>query len=202
MATAFDAAVAQCVGVLAESFGKTASKTMIDGYRMGLSGLTAEHVKLATATALQKCKFMPSAAELRELAGVVRVEDRAEIAWIAFDKAITEHSVYKTICFDDAVINAVVRSLGGVAVIVEMSDEQYQFLRARFLKAYVAIARAGVGAEGASPLLGYFDQVNGTNGKHVVLVKTGLPALPNMPAIEFTNNENNRPSELLRLKKA
>lgn len=203
MEAGFDVVVAQCVGVLAESFGRAASKPMIDGYRIGLSGLTPDEVKIATATALKKCKFMPAASELRELAGEIKVEDRAERAWLAFDAALSQHSVYRTISFDDAIINATVRSLGGISFIIEMDDEQYQFLRARFLKCYIALARSGVNGEATAPLLGHFDMVNvpaGHEPQKLTHIKTNMPALPGCAAIE--QSQPQKPSGLLKIKKA
>lgn len=199
MASEYDATVAQCIGMLAETFGRTASGPMIDGYRIGLTGLTPQAVKHATAFALQKCRFMPSSAELREMAGEIKIEDRAERAWLAFDSAISQHSVYKTLVFDDPVINAVVRSLGGVGLIIEMTDEEYQFFRARFLKAYAALARSGVSGEAAEPMIGYFDRVNGGDAKSVAFIKTGLPPLQHIPQ---HHPEAKKPSEILKLKNA
>lgn len=202
MASEFDAAVAKCIGMLAETFGRTASGPMIDGYRIGLTGLSPQAVKHATAFALQKCKFMPSSAELREMAGEIKSEDRAELAWLAFDSAISQHSVYKTLIFDDPVINAVVRSLGGVGFIIEMTDEDYQFLRARFLKAYVAMARSGVNGDAVEPMIGYFDRVNGADAKSIVHIKTGLPPLPHLSQQQPESLTNKNHAEILKLKNA
>jgi Domain of unknown function (DUF6475) len=200
----FDSAVAVCVGILAETYGKAASAPMIEGYKMGLNGLSAEAVKAATASSMQRCKFMPTPAELREYAGEMKVEDRAERAWIAFDSALAKHSVYKSITFDDVVINATVRSLGGLAFIAEMDAEQYQFLRARFLKSYAALARSGVNGESCLPLIGHYDSVNlpaGYKEQELVKIETGLPMLPG--AIAYEKPAANRLGfELPRLKKA
>lgn len=173
--------------MLAEAFGRKISEPMIDAYTVGLQGLADEQIKTAAATALQSSRFMPSPAELRELAGVLRTSDRAEKAWLSFHEAICEHGPYHSICFDDVVINAVVRGLGGWQAACEVEGAEFEsFYRQKFLKAYEALARAGVGIEQAAPLLGLFDAENQRNGfatKPPKLIATGLKPLPNAPRI-------------------
>jgi hypothetical protein len=161
--------VASCVALLAETFGKVASATRIEAYAIGLSGLSDEHVKAATQAALRSSKFMPSPAELRELAGEAKPEDAAERAWSQFSDAVTRYGPYKTLFFEDCVISAVVRSFGGLEVVIEYTDEEWQFFRARFLKAYAARRRTGVGDEEGAPLLGYADRINEGDDNRVVI---------------------------------
>lgn len=181
---AFQDAVLDCVTMLAETFGRQVTKPTIMAYEVGLAGMTAEQVKSASAAALRTSRFMPTPVELRELGGTLRVSDRAERAWIAFDRALSEHSIYKTLLFDDVVINAVVRSLGGLQIAAETpADEYLNFYRARFLKAYEALARSRVGAEQCGALLGQFDQINGTGDNPPLVIPCGMPALPGMPRV-------------------
>jgi hypothetical protein len=170
--------VAECVTMLAEAWNRKISAPMFEAYRIGLFGLDVRSVQSATAAALRTAKMMPSPAELRELAGELRATDRAEKAWIAFDSAISRFGPYKSLSFDDPTINAVVRSLGGLAVVCELPADEYErFVRGRFLKAYESLWRSGVGHDQAAPLLGYFDRVNQESSEPVV-VKTGLPVDP------------------------
>lgn len=189
--SANEVTIVDCLTLLCEAFGKPMSKAKVAAYRIGLSGLDDAAVHRATQAALTTSKFMPSPAELRELGGVLKIGDRAEVAWIAFDQALSRYGTHHTITFDDVTINAVVRSLGGLHMIADTSAEDYlSFTRARFLKAYEALARSGVGEEASAPLLGDFDKENAANGygdavKKAIVITTGLlpgtsnPALPN-----------------------
>lgn len=152
------------VSVLAEAFGRKLSETTHRAYQIGLNGLTAEQIERATELALATCKFMPTPAELRErVAG--SVADRAVEAWEDFTKAVERIGSYKTVDFDDKVINAVVRSLGGwEQVCAKTGDEFDKWLRKDFLAAYEAYARRGVGDEAAAPLIGFFDRENAAGG--------------------------------------
>jgi hypothetical protein len=167
-----------CVTVLAEAFGRKLTKTTIEAYAIGLRGLSDQQIKKASEAAIQSCKFMPSPAELRELAGVARVSDRAELAWLALESAMGRLGAYKSVDFDDRVTNAVIRSLGGWQALFEVESKDWEFYRGKFLKSYEALSRAGVGDQQSAPLLGLFDQENMKNGfgaKPPVLIATGIP---------------------------
>lgn len=198
----FKAAVIMAVGALAEAFNRTSSDSMTRAYVIGLEGLTAEQVKRSMATALRQSKFMPSPAELRELAGEIRFGDRAELAWIALCKAVERHGAYKSITFDDTLINAAVLSLGGWIDLCGTERKEFDtFFRARFLKTYEALARGGVNGKAVcTRLVGIIEQENALAGYtsdhdrvkalgpncyigQVVTVETGLPALPSAPAL-------------------
>lgn len=167
-----------CVTVLAETFNRKVTETLVQAYSLGLRGLSDEQINEATATALASSRFMPSPAELRELAGQARVSDRAELAWLALEGAMRTCGPYKSVDFDDRTINAVVRSLGGWQQMFEVESKDWEFYRGKFLKSYEALSRAGVGAEQSAPLLGLFDQENMRNGfgsKPPLLIETGIP---------------------------
>lgn len=182
------AAVIMAVGALAEAFNRQASDAMVRAYAIGLEGLTAQQIESAAAAALRSCRFMPTPAELRELAGEIRVSDRAEIAWAAFERAVRIQGGYRSVCFDDPAINATVISLGGWKSCCEMPAKEFdQFLRPKFLKAYEAAVRT---RSGAGALTGMFAAHNASHGvsgdpraPKTVLIVTGLPAAPGLPLL-------------------
>lgn len=182
--------VIRCVGMLAEAYGRVASKAMIGAYSIGLKGLTVEQIGIATERALSTCKFMPTPVELRELSGELKLEQRAALAWLAFAQALSEHGYYRTVQFDDPAITAAVRSLGGweqMSVIAEEEGHRFDTVfRDRFLRTYMALAAAGVSPEQSAPLPGFFDRVNACEGyepQPVQHIETGLPVLPQNPRI-------------------
>lgn len=157
----WDESLAGCMALLGESFRrKDITPTTIRAYAIGLAGLSVEQMQAATHAAMRTCKFFPAPAELRELAGEAKPEDAAERAWAQFSAAIARHSVYQSLDFGDRIINAVVRSFGGLEVVAEYDGKEWEIFRARFLKAYAARRRTGVGDEEGAPLLGYCERVN------------------------------------------
>jgi hypothetical protein len=148
---------------------------------------------------------MPTPAELRELAGELKLTDRAEIAWAVFERAVTQQGGFRSVCFNDPAINATVLSLGGWEPLCSMPAHEFDaFLRPKFLKAYEANCRAG---RGAGALSGGFAKENSLGGHQspaVVLIDCGLPALQGLPLLthEDTKPKKSIASGLLRLKQA
>lgn len=169
------------IGALAEAYRQTITAATVRAYELGLDDLPIEAIEGAVRRALRQCKFMPAPIELRELSGEVNGSNRAVLAWGAFEQAVIVHGGYKSVCFDDPLINATVRNLGGWQRCCEMpADEFDKWLRKDFLKAYEAIEAAGVGPEGGYPLVGIIEQENGIRGQFhdsqkVIMVETGLP---------------------------
>lgn len=193
--------ITKLVMVLAEAFGRTASPATFAAYELGLDGLSLESIKLGVQTALKSAKFMPSPAELREMSGELKPEDRSQIAWLALCKAVETHGGYRTVSFDDVVINAAVRSVGGWERVCEADPKEFDaHIRREFIKAYTSLCASGVGEEQAAPLIGIFDRENAKLGygpQNVRTVVTGLPPAPLAPRIAAQQPKS---SGILKLK--
>jgi len=164
---------------LARAFNRTADEALYTAYELGLEGLTSKQINTAAARALQTSKFMPTPAELRELAGEVTPRARAIIAWESVSK-VASSGYYTTVDFDDPVINATVRNIGGWELLTTCEDsaEFESHYRRRFEAAYVALYHHGVSREQAAPLLGYHDRQNALGGyamQEPLRIETGLP---------------------------
>jgi hypothetical protein len=176
-----------CIAALASAFRVETDEAMFEGYWLGLDDLDLSAIKNAARKALRHCKFMPSSVELRELSGQVSGDGRALLAWDAFQRAVVGHGGYRTVQFDDPVINATVRNLGGWQRCCDMAPEEFdKWLRKDFLATYQSLHAAGAGS--SEPLLGIFGQQNAATGQHhgpseqIEFVRTGLPGLPELEA--------------------
>jgi len=143
---------------------------------------------------------MPTVSELRALTGETTPEDRALLAWGAFEKAVVRVGYYRSPNFDDPLINATVRHLGGWTRVCELDGEEFdKWLRKDFLKTYEALSRTGVGDEQAAPLVGYAERQNRSLGydrsEDRCDVRTGLPWAGEPPK----RLENRRPANVPRV---
>ncbi len=165
---------------LAATFSKEPSKPMLDGYWMGLADLPIEAVENACQRAIGTCKFMPVPVELRELAGVMAPADRAIKAWEAFVVASRRHGYYDSVDFDDKVINATVRNLGGWVEIDERREQEGKdtWVRKEFERVYLALMRSGIGEEAGAPLIGFTEKENVMNGFGGEVFPDGQPMIP------------------------
>ena len=95
--------------------------------------------------------------------------------------AIRFQGGYRTIAFDDPVIHATVRNLGGWVQLTDATSEDLsRFIQPRFVKTYSALAQMGITESEAAPLFGLIDRDNtkaGYEPGEVVAIATGLPSL-------------------------
>ena len=169
---------------MALTFRRDVAEVLFDGYWMGLSDLPIEATEHAVQRAIRSCKFMPTVAELRELSGELTPEARALRAWDLFNRAVATHGIWRSVDFDDPVVNATVRSLGGWQATYEVDDWD-TFYRHRFLKTYQTLAVTGISASAALPLGGLSESQKAPD-----LIECNMPphppgivpALPHTPA--------------------
>lgn len=182
--------LAQLTAALCEAFGRVPSEATFLAYRVGLEDLQSESLEFACVKAMRTCRFMPTPAELRELAGVVSGKDRAVLAWEVVLRNLCI-GPYRHVDFDDGLINATIRNLGGWNTFLSrFSDaESEKWLRKEFCDTYAALHRTGVDGECCRALAGLSEVAvmpDGTLGPSIpVRVATGLPALPSQPKREL-----------------
>jgi len=166
---------------LGEAFGRKITDVTVRVYQMALEDLPIGDVMRACKRAALEMKFFPKPVELRELAGVLSPAARAAFAWEAFSKANDQHGYYASVDFDDPIINATIRNLGGWERVstIEGREEFETWLRKDFERIYVRLLEAGITAEAAAPLIGHNEKQNRLNGhqpSNPIKVITGLPA--------------------------
>jgi hypothetical protein len=157
--------IAQAVAALCEAFNRKPTTATYGAYEIGLAGLTAEQVERAAALALQRCKFMPVPAELRELAvGAGQSFDAmAEHAFLTLSETVRRKSDMDSVCFADGLINATVRILGGWEALYgeTMTTERFDvWFRKDFLACYARLAKSGASPELCGYLVGGAEREN------------------------------------------
>jgi len=152
------------VGAMLETFGQEATKELIRGYWIGLSDLELNSVQFAVARAIRECDRLAKPVELRRLAGEATDDQAATIAWDDALRAVPK-GAYKHIDFENKLINAVIRNLGGwpnfVARFSSADDEKW--IRQEFIRAYKNFS-SGVSLEACAPLPGLSQVVHRGNG--------------------------------------
>lgn len=192
------------IGGLAVTFRVEATDGLIHGYWLGLRDLSLETVQRAAETAIRTKRFMPVPAELRSIAGQMSPEDRAIKAWDEFIQQLDRHGDFCTLEFDDPLINATARNLGGLSDICErLEREAKTWIRKDFERIYAALMRTGIASVEGGPLIGFCEMNNRAQGyltgettdysgrvqsenelRALVRIRTGLPALPSCESEE------------------
>lgn len=161
-----------------------------------LDDLTDDDFCTALKRFSRESKEFPSPAAVRQFAGAVALPDvdRATIGWAAVRKAMRDHGGYVTVKFDDPLITATIRDMGGWVQLCETNTEDMKWREQDFRRIYAAIAKSGIGD--ASPLPGICERTNAKLGYDAqeppVSVATGLPVHPAAPALPVVEREPKR----------
>lgn len=97
---------------LAEIFGKEVTDTFLRLYFGALEDLEIEYIRKTANVLARTCKFFPKPVEFRE-ALQPNLEVQASLAYEKVERAFRRVGIYSSVIFDDPVIHAVLRSLGG-----------------------------------------------------------------------------------------
>ncbi|MBN2118554.1 MAG: hypothetical protein JW730_18415 [Anaerolineales bacterium] len=146
----------------AEIYGKTLSDTAIGLYWQALKGQSLDEVKrgISAHIAAPDCgRFMPRPADI--LRPFARVEKEPIIAWSQVARAMIKHGSYQSVCFEDGVINAVIRDLGGWIWICNQNIDE-PWVQKEFERKYEAYRRERITHTERLP--GYFEIDNHAKG--------------------------------------
>lgn len=162
--------IVSAIGAMAELFGKQLTEAALELYARSVIDLGGAAVERAVSAAAVSCKFFPSPAELRDLAGrgQFRAADRAAMAFQALKEACSRYGAFRSPNFDDPLINATVRNLGGWTRACEMPVSEFDvWYRRQFCEVYEMFARLGATPEQSARLIGEHEAVNAANGHQV-----------------------------------
>lgn len=170
---------------LAAAFGVSVEPALLEGYWLGLDDLPIEALASAVRLAIRQSERMPRPRELRSLAGDMPNDARAVQAWGVVSRSVGRFGAYASVNFDDPVINATIRNLGGWPLICTKTVEEFEtWLRKDFERIYASLARNGVTEEAARYLVGHHETTNAAAGYRFEPPKeitTGLPAHATSP---------------------
>jgi hypothetical protein len=170
---------------LASAFRAEPTTAFLEGYWLGLEDMTTSDFEAAAKRALRECKFMPSVFELRSLTGEMPAAVRAVSAWLELLKGIRRHGAWYSVDFEDKLINATVRSLGGWReVCAKESDELHVWTKKEFERLYGLLAQRGEPqGEEALYLAGQFEVNNGASG-HAIDPPKRIPMTTLRPMVQ------------------
>jgi len=156
------------ISALGEYHGKTLSAGVIGLYAQGLlHRYSIETLERAVMTHIDNPdtgQFMPKVADIvRMIDGDTK--DAASLAWAKAIGAASSVGAYRSVVFDDPIIHAIVRDIGGWTRLCHTSEDEAPFLERRFRDAYRAYANRG-GSAPDYPLVlgGISDTHNGSRG--------------------------------------
>lgn len=145
---------------------------LLRAYWLALEDVPIDDLERSAAAHIALQKWFPKPCELR----AVDAECDAVRAWDAAVLAIHRHGMYRHVDFQDTVINAVVRHLGGWPDFCAYDPAEEQWRRKEFIATYRSLARGGLSQEQSAPLAGLSEasavkRVNGQIASRDIIVR-------------------------------
>lgn len=155
----------ELITMLADVLNRKLTPQSLMGYEVALADVPLDALNAAVMTLLRTSRFMPSPAEIREAAGAVgglpAPKDRPTLAWIDVRRAISQVDAYGSPDFDDKLINATIRAMGGWVALCDATLEQLIWREKDFKQTYAALASQNLPDEMTTRLAGICEKENG-----------------------------------------
>lgn len=152
----------------------TPSADAIRMWVMALADLPVDTIEFALLDFMKRSTLFPTPAAIRKHAldaEGLSDEERSLLAWDSVRKAISSAGSYYTVSFEDTIINATIRQMGGWVKLCDTPPKELKWTGKEFCKRYEIICRAGVGDP--SPLPGII-QHNG-DGVDTLRIESLIP---------------------------
>ena len=150
-----------------------------------LGDLTFDQFKVGIVKTLNSNTFagLPPIGLIRQNAtgnvGQIDAEDRALLAWGKVFAAIGKHGGYRTVTFDDPLIVATIREIGGWVALCDQDTEQLGWTKKEFVKTYRAHMNLGtISSTAVAALPGIVAQdasLRGFEAPQPIRIETNLP---------------------------
>jgi len=131
----------------AELKGLRVTDLQMELWYAAFKGLSREEMLVALARYAKESTEFPSPAEVLKFAGVHGLTDerRAESSWGAVRQAVRAYGYNSAIEFDDPIIHAAIRMMGGWDTLCNLETGKIDYKRTEFIRCYTTCARTGLG---------------------------------------------------------
>lgn len=158
--------IADVVTMMGEAWRQKITPATMLTFATGTEDIRIEDVERGAMRAIRECQFMPSVFELRQLCGAsigkLSAKDRPTLAWCDVRRAISRVGGYDSPDFEDPVINATIREMGGWVLLCNSTVEELVWREKDFLRMYSALATCHLDDERTERLAGICERENGT----------------------------------------
>tara|TARA_R110000824_G_C15205494_1_gene676134 strand:+ start:997 stop:1752 length:756 start_codon:yes stop_codon:yes gene_type:complete len=168
---------ASVMTAMCTAFGKELDEAILEAYWMALEDMPLDGFKQGAKKCLQEEEWMPKPGAIRRSAGVLSPDARAIFAFECVRKGIATHGAYVSVNFDDPLITATIRNMGGWPELCSLPAEKFNiFTRKDFEKIYKAMLESGVRGDAINHLPGKHEHTNlGRVAPVVQFIESGLP---------------------------
>ena len=168
---------ASVMTALCTAFGKELDEAILEAYWMALEDMPLDEFKQGSKKCLQEEEWMPKPGAIRRSAGALTPESRSVLAFETMSRAISEQGAYASVCFDDPLINATIRNMGGWLELCNSPADKFNgLIRRDFERIYKALLESGIREESGRYLPGMHERDNvGHSPPVVAQIESGMP---------------------------
>jgi len=168
---------ASVMTALCTAFGKELDEAILEAYWMALEDMPLDEFKQGSKKCLQEEEWMPKPGAIRRSAGILSPDARAMVAFECVRKSIATHGAYVSVNFDDPVITATIRNMGGWIELCQLPTDKFNtFTRKDFEKIYKTLLGSGIKKASAEYLPGIHERDNiGYSAPIVQYIEAGMP---------------------------
>jgi hypothetical protein len=169
-----------------ESRNMTMSADAIRMWVMALADLPIEQIEFAVMDFVRRGTDFPTPAAIRKHAldaDGLSDSDRSIVAWDCVRKAISSAGSYRTVDFEDKVINATIRQMGGWVSLCNTPPAELKWVGKDFCKRYEIVCRAAIGDP--SPLPG----IIASNGDEVETLRISSVLPPHKASLALSRTD-------------
>jgi len=175
--------------MLCEIYNTLPTKGKLEAYYFVLQEMDEDDFKKSIIEILKTRKFasLPKPAEILEYS-LQSIDELSILAIEDIERAIYSHGAYKSVSFEDSVVNSVIDSLGGWSFICSMELNDWKFAKKDIPKLYAIKYKSKSHPE---HLIGIGEKENGFANK-IYYIKPSYEIKRDNIAIENTNNVLNK----------
>lgn len=158
---------AECVALLCASVGKEMTLEQSKAWYAMLGDLRVEQLKAGIIATIRSYTFagFPPIGVIRDncgaKSGTIATKDRPTLAWGEVRRQISRCGYMDSPKFDDQIIHATIRQLGGWVALCDSTSEDLVWREKDFLRTYAALMPLNLPDEQTVRLAGEAERVNG-----------------------------------------
>lgn len=158
----------RALSLLTAAVGRPMPEEQLAAWYALLGDLTPDELKRGLVETLRTHQFagFPTVGTIRSNSGCVTHTAKGDplLAWQAVRDAIRRVGAYDSPRFEDPVIHAVIRELGGWVAVCDTPSDEMQWLEKRFSAAYAAMASVRLPSDQTARLTGLSEIDNSRGG--------------------------------------
>jgi hypothetical protein len=162
-----DREFAEGIAVLCAAVGKEMTADQMRAWKVMFEDLTAEQFKDGIVKTIRSYTFagFPPIGVIRDncgaKSGIIATKDRPTLAWGDVRRAISRVGGYDSPKFDDPIIHATIRQLGGWVALCDSTADELVWREKDFLRTYAALSPLNLPDEQIERLTGIAERENG-----------------------------------------